>query len=211
MPPGRTDNKADIINIYIYIYIYTYTHTHTHTHTHTVYVFVFSHIQSVLLFSSLIFPCRMLCTLNSLCHCTRSSVDSSSKPCAEIYSDQRLLWYMHKVAAFRRPHERRIWFLNKGRHFAVCAVVLVRCPLWKHCAWTWDSGVLSVELRSEYLQVLPPRYCALAVSPFTMLWAKYLLRIMFLNLDTEFSFLCFLYTVSHDKLILMIGWPCIIV
>ena len=86
-----------------------------------------SHIQSVLLFSGLIFPCCMLCTLNILCHC--SSVDSSSKPSAEIYSDQRLLWYMHKVAAFRRPHDRRIWFLNKRRHFAVCAVVPVRCPL----------------------------------------------------------------------------------
>ena len=49
--------------------------------------------------------------------------------CAEIYSDRRLLWYMHKVAAFRRPHDRSIWFLNKRRRFAVCAVVPVRCPL----------------------------------------------------------------------------------
>jgi hypothetical protein len=123
MPPGGTDSKADII---INICIYS--------------AFVVSHIQSVLLFSGLIFPCCMLSTLNILCHC--SSVDSSSKPSAEIYSDQRLLWYMHKVAAFRRPHDRRIWFLNKRRHFAVCAVVPVRCPLWKHYARTWDSGIL---------------------------------------------------------------------
>ena len=95
---------------------------------------------------------------------------------------------------FRSPHDGGIWFLNKRRRFAVCRAVSVTPPSLK--APRMDVGFWYTLCGNEIriAATLSTKVLCLSSVSFYDVVGRISVADKVLNLDTEFSLLCFLYT-----------------